>query len=269
MILCVNREKIEKKAKVALAKAEKYMDKDKLIRASQKFTSAGEFYFELGEWKVSERCYYLAAKNYNEMELYHDASNMYRLTANSALLMHDFQSARNYYRDATKNALLSDAKRRDFLSATSLAFTFLCEFIQGHQDKALSYVKQFKSEMDPEVFQEHLLIKLVHSLANSIYNEKESYLKDVLEDYPKYKFRAAEKELINAGILVAMCSVYFNLEFDLEEDEFERDQLIEFNAILDYSRITDIINHEIIPHEFESLKITNIAVGLGENLSLK
>ena len=52
------REKIERKARVALEKAEKLMDNERFKRSAESFRKAGEYYKELSNYKVAEQCFY-------------------------------------------------------------------------------------------------------------------------------------------------------------------------------------------------------------------
>jgi tetratricopeptide (TPR) repeat protein len=262
-------DKQREKAKICVSKAERLMDNNRFKKSGEQFQKAAEIYFEFGEWKIAEQCFFFASKNFNRLGRYHAASNLQRLAANCSLLMHDFNKAKDYYDVALKTILKSDAKNLDDLATTSMCFAFLCQFIRGQQDEALGYVKRFKVDIDQEIFGNHLLVHLVRNLSNSIINEKEKYLNDILKEYPKFRFRVAEAELIKAAILVAMCSVYMNFSLNTEKSEYERDKTLELDTLLDISRLQDIMSHKILSHQFESVVIKNIGIAIGENISNK
>ena len=269
MAMDKKEKKIRDKAAVTLAKAERLLDNGRYKKSAERFQKAGEAYFELGEWKIAEQSFLYASKNRYRLEHFHAAASLQRLAANCCLLVQDYAKARDYYDVAMKSILKSDAKNLDDAATTNMGFAFLCHFIMGQQDEALEFVKRHKAEIDPDVFSDHLLVKLVRNLSNAIINENEKYLEDILKEYPKYQFRAAEAELIRAAVLLAMCSVYIDLSLGLESADFERDEFLDIECQLDFSRLQEIEDNSVLPHKFESLKITDIGIAIGDNLSTK
>jgi tetratricopeptide (TPR) repeat protein len=264
-----NPEKDRKKAEIAVAKAEKLFENENFKKASDEFQKAGESFFELGEWKIAEQCFLYGSKAFLKNEKYANASALQRLAANCCLLVFDIAKARDYYDVSAKAILKSDVKNRDDMAAICVAFAFLCHFILGQQDESLNYIKRFKNEIDTDVFANNLLIKLSKNLTNAIINEKESYLEEILAEYPKYKFRAAEAELINAGILVGMCSVYLKYGLNLQSEEFLRDEMVELPTKLDYSKVKNIETNPVLAHKFDSIAIIDFGFSIGDNLSIK
>ncbi len=234
------KKKIKKKADLALAKAEKLMDNERSKSAAEEFQKAGEGYYELQEWKIAEQCFFYGSKNWNKIEKYHQTSNLERLAATCCLFLNDFKKAHDYYDISAKTMLKSDGKERDDPAILSECFGFLCLFIQGQQDEALAHVKRFKSEVAAEAFNNHMLVKLVKNLTNAIVNEKEQYIQEILTDFPKYKFRAAEGSLIKNCVILAFISVYMKFILEVTETELINDTILEMDAKINSEKLKEI-----------------------------
>jgi tetratricopeptide (TPR) repeat protein len=264
-----NEEKQRQKAKVHIAKAENLMEREKYSKAAEEFQKAAEMLFEIREWAVAEQCFFYASKNLTQIGKMLGAGNLQRLAANCCLMLENYSKARDYYDISAKSYLKCDAKNKNDLAAISVAFAFLCLFLMGQQDNALEYVKRFKSELDPDVFGSNLLIKLARNLSNAIYNESEKYLDEILADYPHFKFRASESNLIRHAVLIAMLAVHMKFKLDDNTTEFIMDRLVSVNGLVNCDRIKEMETNSIIPHKFKSIIIKDIAIDVGDNLSVK
>jgi len=264
-----DQEKMRKKAEICVAKAEKLMDNQRPKSAAEEFQKAAEIYFDLEEWKIAEQCFFYASKNWYQIEKYQNASNLERIAANCCVLLSDFKKARDYYDVAYKAILKSDAKNRDEIAILYAAFAFLCHFVQGQQDEALAYMKKFRSEVDTELFNSHLLIQLVKNLTNAIVNGKDEYLQAILADYPKYKFRTAEASLIKIAIVLAYISVHMKYSLNMIYEAFVNENIISIETKVQCAELKALISNPTLSYTFKSLQITDIGISIGDNASVK
>ncbi len=265
-------EKIRKKGEVLLAKAEHYMDNNDFKRSANNFLKAGDLYFELEEWKISEQCYRFTSKNFSRLggeRNYHRAANVQIKAANCSLLLNDFSKARDYFDIAAKSILKSEMKTKEEYATQNICFAFMCHFILGEQEEAINSIKRFRNLFESDIFTEHILMKLVHNLSNTVLNKNEQYIKKIIKNIQPEKYSIAESKLIQQAFLVTYATLKTEFLLNLDEKEFERDTLIELNSRLDTSKIREIEKHKRFPSKIESLSITNIEFNISENLTLK
>ena len=262
--------KTEKKASVALSHAERYLDQEKYKKAIKNFIKAGDLYYKINEWRIAEKCYYLAAKHLKDIGYYSRSGDLAWKSANSALLMKDYEESKKYYLFALKSYLDSDEDEVD-KPADVLSFIFLCEIIQGkgHQGDSLKYIKRFKKDIDPHIFRNNELIQLVENVSNCIYKTSNKHLEEIFDNYSNLKYAEGEMQLINRLIILCMYSVYINMEISLEKKEYMRDKLIDLNIKLDISDFDKIENHKKHSHSFNHCEVTDLEIECDENLSIK
>jgi len=265
-------EKIRKKGDVLLAKAEHYMDNHDYKRSADNFLKAGDLFFELEEWKISEQCYRFTSKNFSRLggdRNYHRAAIVQRKAANCCLLLNDISKARDYFDITAKSILKSDMKNKEEIATENVCFGFMCHFIIGEQEEAIDSIKRFRSLFESDIFNEHILMKLVHNLSNAVLNRNEQYIKRIIKNIQPDKYSIAEKRLIHQAFLVTFATLKTSFSLNLDEKEFERDVLIELPSQLDTSELKEIEKHKKFPSKIDSLSIANVEFDISENLILK
>ncbi|MHA1475582.1 MAG: hypothetical protein ACTSQ5_10385 [Promethearchaeota archaeon] len=265
-------DKIRKKGEVLIAKAERFMDNHDFKRSADNFQKAGNLFFELEEWKISEQCYRFTSKNFSRLggdRNYHRASIVQRKAANCCLLLNDFSKARDYFDITAKSLLKSDMKTKEEIATENVCFGFMCHFIVGEQEEAINSIKRFGSLFESDIFGEHILMKLVHNLSNAVLNKNEQYIKKIIKNIQPEKYSIAENRLIHQAFLVTFATLRTGFLLNLDADEFERDSIIELPSQLDTSGIEEIEKHNKFPSKIESLSITNIEFNISENITLK
>ncbi len=265
-------EKIRKKGDVLLAKAEHYMDTHDFKRSADNFQKAGDLFFELEEWKISEQCFRFTSKNFSRLggkRNYHRAANVQRKAANCCLHLNDFSKARDYFDITAKSILKSEMKTKEEFATENVCFGFMCHFILGEQEEAINSIKRFKSLFESDIYNEHILMKLVHNLSNAVLNYNEQYIKKIVKNIQPDRYSIAESTLIQHAFLVTYASLKTGFSLILEKKEFERDSFIELPSQLDTSGLKKIEKHNRFSSKIESLSITNIEFNISENLTLK
>ena len=265
-------EKIRKKGEVLLAKAEHYMDSQDFKRSADNFLKAGDLFFELEEWKISEQCFRFTSKNFSRIggeRNYHRAANVQRKAANCCLLLNDFSKARDYFDVTAKSILKSEMKTKEEFATENICFAFMCHFILGEQEEAINSIKRFRNLFESDIYTEHILMKLVHNLSNTVLNKNEQYIKKIIRDIQLEKYSIAESKLIQHAFLVTYATLKTEFLLNLDENEFERDTIIELPTQLNTSGIKEIEKLKRFPSNIESLSITNIEFNISENLILK
>ena len=188
-------EKNRKKGEVLIAKAERFMDNHDFKRSADNFQKAGNLFFELEEWKISEQCYRFTSKNFSRLggnRNYHRASIVQRKAANCCLLLNDFSKARDYFDITAKSLLKSDMKTKEEIATENVCFGFMCHFIVGEQEEAINSIKRFGPLFESDIFGEHILMKLVHNLSNAVLNKNEQYIKKSSRSF-NLKITASQK----------------------------------------------------------------------------
>ena len=178
-------EKVRKKGDVLLAKAELYMDNHDFKRSANHFLKAGDLFFELEEWKISEQCYRFTSKNFSRLggdRNYHRAAIVQRKAANCCLLLNDISKARDYFDITAKSILKSDMKNKEEIATENVCFGFMCHFIEGEQEEAIDSIKRFRNLFESDIYTEHILMKLVHNLSNAVLNKNEQYIKKIIKN---------------------------------------------------------------------------------------
>ncbi|MCF2141034.1 MAG: hypothetical protein K9W44_13330 [Candidatus Lokiarchaeota archaeon] len=265
----VNEDKLRKKAKVALNKAEILLDNEEYKKSASQFKKAGEIFALLQEWKVAEQCFFYASKNLTRLGKYYQAALAEREAANDALRLLDYQKARDYFSVAAKSVLKAAKSKLEEFAAENIGFAFLCYFVQGKYQEGITYVKRFKAQIGPDLFNSNLVLKIVQHVTNAVINKNEKHIDDLLDNYSLFQYSEMENLLIKESLVVALASLMVLLEIPLEETEYERDSLIEVNAIVDTSRLCEFANYRVVPHEFTLLNISELHINIGDNLSIK
>ncbi|QEE16415.1 hypothetical protein DSAG12_02245 [Promethearchaeum syntrophicum] len=265
-------EKIREKGEVLLAKAERYMDNHDFKRSAENFLKAGDLFFELEEWKISEQCYRFTSKNFSRLggdRNYHRAAVVQRKAANCCLLLKDISKARDYFDITAKSIMKSDMKNKEEIATENVCFGFMCHFIVGEQEEAIDSIKRFRNLFETDIFTEHILMKLVHNLSNAVLNKNEQYIKKIIKNIQLDKYSLAESRLIQQAFLVTYATLETDFSLNLTENEFERDSIVEVPSQLNIVKIKEIEKHKKVPSKIDSLSITNIEFNLSENVSLK
>ncbi|MHA1897872.1 MAG: hypothetical protein ACTSU2_10795, partial [Promethearchaeota archaeon] len=261
-------EKIREKAQKALNRAEAYLDVKKHDRAYKDFLKAADLFFQIKEYKIAEQCYFYASKSLLHEAIYLEASNSMRNAANCCVMLDDYQKAYEYYDVAAKYALKSPKRDAEFRSILSAAFAYLCLFLKGQQDKGLMFIKRIKKHVDSQEFAENKLIRLVKGLTLAILNRNDSALKTLEKEFINYKFREAEMKLIKDAILMAKTHLLLEFELELNQNEFINESEILFKLIINTKPLELLKEDPFLKYTFKSIKIIDISVILGDNVSL-
>ncbi|MBD3353549.1 MAG: hypothetical protein GF364_18845, partial [Candidatus Lokiarchaeota archaeon] len=262
-------DRIRKKARKSLDRAEVFMADERYDRAYKDFLKAGEKYTELREYKVAEQCYYYAARALVHEQKFLDGANAMRDAANSCIHLGNYQKAADYYDVSAKYALKSSKREAEFRSILSSCFAYLCWFLKGQQDKGLAFIKRIKKQVDSREFAENRLTRLVKGLTLAIINRDDSALKVLEEEFIEYKFRESETKLIKDALLLAKTHLLLNFGLDIPEKEVTREDRISFNLFVDISRLKELRDDPYLAHKFKSIKIIDAGVTLSDNLSSK
>ncbi|TFH29597.1 MAG: hypothetical protein E4G98_03555, partial [Promethearchaeota archaeon] len=190
--IMVSDEKLRKKAKLTLNKAEILLDNEAFKKSASQFKKAGELFDELHEWKIAEQCYFYSSKNYTRIGKYYQAALMQRHAANNSLRALDYQKARDYFDVGAKSVLKADVSRLDEFVAENIGFAFLCYFVQGKYQEGISHVKRFKSRIDPDLFNSNLMLIIAQQVTSAVVNKDESHIDKLLDQYSLFKFTEME-----------------------------------------------------------------------------
>jgi len=265
-------EKVRKKGDVLLAKAELYMDNHDFKRSANHFLKAGDLFFELEEWKISEQCYRFTSKNFSRLggdRNYHRAAIVQRKAANCCLFLSDISKARDYFDITAKSVLKSDMKNKEEMATENVCFAFMCHFILGEQEEAINSIKRFGSLFESDIFGEHILMRLVHNLSNTVLNKNEQYIKKIVKNIQPDNYSFAESRLIQHAFLVTYATLKTRFTLNLTENEIERDTIVEIPSLLDIIGINEIEKNKNFPSKIDSLSIVNIEFNLSENMTIK
>ncbi len=265
----VSDEKLLKKAKLTLNKAEILLDKSAHKKSASHFKKAGELFDELQEWKIAEQCYFYSSKNYTRIGKYYQAALMQRNAANNTLRDNNYQKARDYFDVGAKSVLKAKVSRLDEFVAENIGFAFLCYFVQGRYQDGISYVKRFKTRIDPDLFNSNLMLIIAQHVTNAVVNEEELFIDKLLDQYSLFKFTEMENLIIKDALIVALASLMVRVEMNFTETEFQRETIIEVTPEIDTGRLTEFKSYDILPHKFSELKITDLRIKMGDNLSIK
>ncbi|MHA1674793.1 MAG: hypothetical protein ACTSYI_14355, partial [Promethearchaeota archaeon] len=265
----VSDEKLLKKAKVALNKAEILLDNGAHKKSASHFKKAGELFDELEEWKIAEQCFFYSSKSYTRLGKYYQAALMQRNAANNTLRDNNYQKARDYFDVGAKSVLKADVSRLDEFVAENIGFAFLCYFVQGRYQDGISYVKRFKTRIDPELFNSNLMLIIAQNVTNAVVNKDESYIDTLLDEYSLFKFTEMENLIIKDALIVALASLMVRVEMNFTETEFQRETIIEVTPEIDTGRLTEFKSYDILPHKFSALEISDLRIKMGDNLSIK
>ncbi|MHA1521777.1 MAG: hypothetical protein ACTSRK_16485 [Promethearchaeota archaeon] len=265
----VTEEKLRNKAKLILSKAEILLDKKSYKKSAGQFKKAGELFDELHEFSIAEQCYFYASKNYTRIGKYYQAALMQRNAANNTLRANDYQKARDYFDVGAKSVLKAKVSRLDEFVAENIGFAFLCYFVRGKYQEGISYVKRFKTRIDPDLFTSNLMLIIAQYVTNAVINKDESHIDTLLDKHSLFKFTEMENLLIKESLVVALASLMVKVNFDFTETEYERDSMIEVTPEVDTSRLSEFKSYDILPHTFSALVITDLRIKMGDNLSIK
>lgn len=253
------REKLEKKAHRYLLRGDAFVEAQRHKKAWKAYeTAASIFADDLGAHEAAEDCFFRAAKAYLAEGHYALAAGHQRNAANECILLGDFERANKYYQIATKYYLKED---QIFDSILNGSYAFLTLFVQGHQDKALDYIKRVRSNVPFEEFRENQLVQLVRSLTVAIVDKKFEELETIQANLTRFKFRPAEEQLIRQAVKLARTHVTLDLTLHVPRDEYTLEEIIDFTLDVDASHLTPDLYREVV--------VKDLGVTTSENLSLK
>lgn len=267
-----NREKLEKKAKVALEKAEILMDNERFKRAAESFRKAGEYFSELSNWKIAEQCFYYASKNYTRLEgerNFQRTAVMEREAGKCCIYLNQFQKAQDYFNVSGKTELKAEDKTRPEYATESFCFAFFCYFLQGEVDEGIEYIKRIKSRISNDLFAKHPLMLVVRRITNAYLKKKESYLDEIIDSLNSLHYDKAEMRLIKETLIVSLATLMMDFTLVVEKQDFERDEIVNVQAKISYDRLKEFENYSVVPRQFNSIEIIDTHIEIGENISTK
>ena len=260
--------KSEKKAKIRIAKAEDNFDRQKFKKAAKLFQKAGEYYFGIDQFQIAEQCFFYTSKCYVQMEDQGGAAAMLRLCANCALLYENLEKARDFYDIAAKTVMDSNAKDQDSRAIINVCFAYLCLFLGGFHEKAIQYIKKMKNYVDIDDFQENNLVILISKLSQAILTANENVLAEVIELFPRFKFRRAELSLIRSALVVAKANLDLELTLEINSDTILNNTVFNFGVVVDPAPLKDIEDNKILQYKISHLIIKDLRVSISDNLGI-
>jgi len=249
-------------------KADRYFDLGQYRKAGKVYTTAGELYLKLHDYKSAGDCFYDAAKSFINAENFPLFIESLRYAGEAALSMNDFSEAYQYYKKATRYIhQLKNPAERDHLFILFSALSYLCLFIKGKQDQGLTFLKQIKKEVDATFFKENPLIKLVKNLTIAIRDNNKAYLDKVESEFEKYKFREPEGGLMKKVLVLAKTHVSLITNLKLDKKKYTTKEIIKLKLEIDTNPLLEISNYPFHNYKIEELRISNAGLTLSDNLT--
>lgn len=256
-------------AKKNYNKADKYFALQSYKKAAKLFVKAGLEFEEADEYLVAEKIYSLASDSYGFLKDYENRSEYERKAAGTCIILNEIKKAKMHFDLAARYALLGrEDKNRDFNTIVMACFSYLCLFLLGRQDEGMNYLKSIKRKIDSFTFKENLLVLLIKNISIAIRDRKEKPLRDIENNFERYKFRPAEGKLIKFALILANSHILIEINFDFQKKEYTSDEKIEFSFEVDTNKLKSISENTFLDFKIEKILFSKMGIAQSDNLSV-
>jgi len=258
------------KAEDDFNKAEERYEALRFEKAGKYYSSAGEMYFEIQDFKFAENSFLNSAKSYIEEELYEDVLEALRMAINASLKLEKHEYANEIAQKALGyvKKVESKKKRNQYFILFS-ALAYFCYFIKGEPKKGLQLVKKMQQGVEKNYFKKHQLIHLITNLTIALRDKNEVYIEKIKEEIKELKLNKSEMELMRKVLLLASIQTLITPEISLNQEKYTTNDLIEVNIKTERNSIGAIIEDFIKSPQIEKISLVKGSVGHSDNLTLK
>jgi tetratricopeptide (TPR) repeat protein len=258
------------KAEDDFNKAEERYEALRFEKAGKYYSSAGETYFEIQDFKFAENSFLNSAKSYIEEELYEDVLEALRMATNASLKLgkHDYaneivQKALGYVKK------IESKKKRNKYFILFSTLSYFCYFIKGEPKKGLQLVKKMQQGVDKDFFKKHQLIHIITNITIALRDKNDIYIEKIKEQINDIKLNKSEMELIQKVLLLASIQTVITPKISLNQEEYTTNDLIEVNIKTEGNSIGSIIENNINSLEIKEISLIKGTVGHSDNLTVK
>jgi tetratricopeptide (TPR) repeat protein len=258
-------------AEQTLEKAFQLYEANQFKKAGKYFNRAGERYFELGEedYRTVIKCYFNAAKAYNQDERFDEVLENLRMAGDTALYLHDFEEANKYFKNSLE--YVSQLRKQKYQNHNYVLFatlSYLCSFMQDKREKGLIVLKKVKPNVEDEYFKESPLIHLVTDLTVGLRDQQIQYIEKIKEDFETYELNPIELKLVKFASFLSEIRLSLNPKLSIDKKEYTTRELIDFHFTLHLGILEKISNDKFYQYEPKKLLIKNIQIDLSDNLAI-
>jgi hypothetical protein len=258
-------------AEQTLEKAFQLYEANQFKKAGKYFNRAGERYFELEkeDYRTVIKCYFNAAKAYNQEERIDDVLENLRMAGDTALYLYDFEEANKYFKNSLEYvSQLRKQKYQNHYYVLFATLSYLCFFMQDNREKGLIVLKKVKPTVEDEYFKESPLIHLVTDLTVGLRDQQIQYIEKIKEDFDTYELKPIERKFVKFASFLSEVRISLKPKLSIDKNEYTTRELIEFHFTLDLEILNTIANDEFYQYEPKKLLINNIQIDLSDNLAI-
>ncbi|TXT60927.1 MAG: Tetratricopeptide domain protein [Promethearchaeota archaeon] len=262
-----DREKAEK----TLDKAFQLYDANQFKKAGKYFNRAGERYFELGneDYRTVIKCYFNAAKAYNQEENYEEVLENLRLGGDTALYLNDFEEANRFFKNGIEYiSYLRKQKDQNYYYVLFSTLSYLCSFVQDKKEKGLILLKKIKPKVEDEYFKESPLIHMVTDLTVGLRDTQVKYIEKIKKDFEEYEINQIEQYLAKFATLISEIRLSTKPKISIERKEYTTRDLINLELKLDANKLNKITEDQFYQYEPNVLLLNEIHITLSDNLAI-